>query len=248
MKCPNCSAEYDDTLPKCPFCQAENPHFIKAVKKEILHSLSEEKQNIEQLPEKVVKTTTSKLLRLVPLLLGILIFILIATFIGSKIKVAEKNRKNAAAKEELESCYERGEYDKLLDIFFNSDLSTYDYEKYYVVGSVASDYGFFSNFTESVHTIFSIQDSGKDIRLDSIHSALESGIDGLVYLDEQLSGAAPKSCYTVLEEYKKAYLQDLQTLFSLSEEDIDLLKKAVSEEDTELLTEYDNMIFETLSK
>ncbi len=125
--CPSCSAEYDDTLPKCPYCDTLN---YKGAEAEYLEKLEDVRADMEDLSDVPEQETKKEFIKqgkfLKKILLGIGICVILSMALMYWINREQKTDSKAEYiwKQEnypiWEELYENQEYDTLLEKYWEA--------------------------------------------------------------------------------------------------------------------------------
>ena len=146
ITCPNCGAEYDKHLPKCPYCDYINPEGAEEKYLGDLEKVRQELDHVDELAAEHVRTevrnSTKKLVKRL-ILIGVVILAIVGTtflidYINSRrhydYEMTEAEllwQKDAFAK--LDSLYEKGSYQEaadLLNTYMEEDHRIWDWKHY----------------------------------------------------------------------------------------------------------------------
>lgn len=147
--CPNCGAEYDIHLPKCPYCEFINPEGAEEKYLNDLEKVRQELDHVDELAAERVKSevrnSTKKLGKRV-LIIGIVFLAIIGLaflidhlvsgrFSGYELTEKELAWQNEAF-QELDSLYESGSYEEagmLLNRYSEEKHRVWDWKHYYFI-------------------------------------------------------------------------------------------------------------------
>lgn len=145
--CGNCGAEFDDSLPKCPYCNAIYEIGAEREYMEDLGELKEDLSELSEVPEEVYKKEISKNVKKVMVIVLIVIVILLA-ILGLK-HLAEQiiwGSQEVDTKEQmlwekenfpkLDAWYEDGNYEAILDFQYQvaeEGHYIYDWEHFWFI-------------------------------------------------------------------------------------------------------------------
>ncbi|MDD6656811.1 MAG: hypothetical protein PUE95_05870 [Lachnospiraceae bacterium] len=140
MKCKQCSAEFDDNLPQCPYCGALNYTGAEQEYFEHLHNLNDEMAEMSNDSEETYKSGFQKSMTIVIGIIGgliLLIGLLIGLFFLYHNIEDKKNEEAYHASrvwkntyyEELDAMYAQGNYDEILQ-FLNDHVDDKGYYPY----------------------------------------------------------------------------------------------------------------------
>ena len=136
--CPYCAAEYDDTLPKCPFCGTMNYKGAEAEYLEKLEDVRSDMEDLGSVPEEETKkefAKQGKFLKRLLLIFGIIVLLAIGLMLWS-----DRDTKRDAQADYLwkqtnypifDEMYENEEYEELAEICHQAiqeDLPFFEWE------------------------------------------------------------------------------------------------------------------------
>ena len=138
MICKNCSAEISDDILLCPYCGTENQKVAEKEQQDYIDSYRKKKNNLKNVPNKVVKKTTKGLVYVAGAILGfiVLAILVIGAFSGLVSgNVLAKQEKEIA---KLEKYYAEGDYEAMSQYYEKVGRGGGSYEKYKRVSRVYS--------------------------------------------------------------------------------------------------------------
>lgn len=125
--CPSCTAEYSDTLPKCPYCGTLN---IKGAQAEYLNKLESVRRDLEELEEVPLQETRKEavrqgqFLKKILLVLGVLAVLFAGLMAWSNRPLKENRLEEYKWKQEMfpvfDELYENGDYDVLVEAYWEA--------------------------------------------------------------------------------------------------------------------------------
>ena len=138
MICSNCGAQLPEETELCPYCGAADDNIIERKQEDAIKHYNDEAYKIVSAPERMVKETRLFLWKVAAAVsvAFIILLIICSVFFGIQKKVkAQKARMHEVR---LEACYEAGDYDKLYELCYHSDIYSHNYEKYNTVARIYS--------------------------------------------------------------------------------------------------------------
>lgn len=219
--CPSCNAEYEDTLPKCPYCDLMN---YKGAERAYLNKLEDVREDMGELasiPENTAKEELKKQGHLVRKIIIIIIIVLVLLFgVGylldnipySKVSEKEQFLWQAENFPKFDALYEAGEYEELakrLDEELLGDYSIWSYEH----RAFAFVYGDIMDAKEAMEMI----DSGEDTSDRVYTRLLYSQVDLMIQWerDDELS----EEERAIIEPMMQEVRDDYYTRWQFSEEE-----------------------------
>ena len=128
--CPNCGAEYQEQEESCPYCGFANEQFVQKQHEGRRKLLKRQREEILNLPKSIPKKSVRYLAIGGLILLGIFLLVVLAVFVGSKIKGSyEENQeqKNIAIMEEYLA---QGDFEGLYEFYKELPYAYGVYDKY----------------------------------------------------------------------------------------------------------------------
>lgn len=136
--CSSCAAEYDDTLPKCPYCGTLN---YKGAEAEYFEKLEDVRSDMEELEEVPIHETKRELARQGAFVKKVLLFFGGIVLVLAALTVYMNRDMKMDAKAEyrwkqevfpiLDGLYEEGNFEELLDTYWEvaaDDMPLWDWE------------------------------------------------------------------------------------------------------------------------
>ena len=220
--CSGCGAEYEDTLPKCPYCDLIN---YKGAEKAYLNKLEDVREDMGELayvPESAVKAELKKQGHLIRKIVIVVVIVLILLFSWPYVleflaTVGEPPEKEQFLWQtenfpKFDALYEAGEYDELAEVLNDELLGEYsiwDYEH----RAFAFAYGDISSAKEAMKMI----DSGEDTSENIYTRLLYRQVDLMIQWerDDELSQEERE----ILEPLMDEVVKDFYTRWQMSEEE-----------------------------
>ena len=232
MVCPNCGAEYDDSLEKCPYCQAENEKAVKKRYEEALSGLKKREQNMGKvIPRQIKRIFRKRLVFLFLIVIAAAALWLAGTGYINRWMDEQRGKDElemeAQGLAELEKLYQAGEYDKLWDCmekYEKGEYYFYSFEKYSQVYFVNAYYEDVNRYEEGL-------DAGEGLYEGQLATALLSCSQVLARTEEQTKDSAVLGNEDVLTQFQENCLSFLERLNLTQEEKEEVLLFA-SEEDS----------------
>ena len=153
MICSNCGAQLPEETELCPYCGAANDNIIERKQEDAIKHYNDEANKIVSAPERMVKETRLFLWKAAAAvsLVFIVLLIICSVFFGIQKKIkAQKARMHEV---KLEECYEAGDYDKLYDLCYHSDIHSYSYEKYNIVARIYSGMKYYMDCDDIIEDV-----------------------------------------------------------------------------------------------
>lgn len=137
MICKSCGAEYKENQITCPFCGAENVEEAYRRQEDYVDRLRRKSEFLARLPEWCVKIIGNAMKHFAIIGAVFFVVVLIIAFLVVSIQGSMGVRKMERNLAKLEKLYDKGDYEKLSDFYWDLD-DTYggSYEKYYRTISV----------------------------------------------------------------------------------------------------------------
>lgn len=219
--CPSCNAEYEDTLPKCPYCDLIN---YKGAEKAYLDKLEDVREDMGELayvPENTAKEEFKKQGHLVRKIVIIIIIVLVLLFgVGYLLDnisfggVSEKEQFLWQAENypKFDALYEAGEYEELARIMDEELLGEYSIWSY-EHRAFAFVYGDIMKAKEAMRLI----DTGEDTSQKVYTRLLYSQVDLIIQWerDDELS----EEERAIIEPLLQEVWDDYYTRWQFSEEE-----------------------------
>lgn len=136
--CPNCAAEYEDTLPKCPFCGTMNYKGAEAEYMEKLEDVRSDMADLGNVPEEVTRKELKKqgkFLKKLLLILGVIVLLGAALMVWGN-RESERNLQEDYLWRQtnypiFDEMYADGEYEELAELCsqaIQEDLPFFEWE------------------------------------------------------------------------------------------------------------------------
>lgn len=226
--CKYCAAEFDEMLPKCPYCESTNYKGAEAEYFEKLEDVRDNMEDLEDVPEEEAKKEFRKqgnFLKKVFIIIAIVVVVLVGLMIWSDSRYEIDEKAGFLWKQEnvpiMNDLYEQGKYDEALVIYNegneNPNVSLYDWEH--------------DDFFDAYENVLYIQDT---LEYEASGNELSQvKCTGLFY-DEwkviglEISGMDEEE-HGILREYTDAILKDFDERWDISEEDYQKLYNELEE-------------------
>lgn len=226
--CRYCAAEFDEMLPKCPYCDSTNYKGAEAEYFEKLEDVRDNMEDLEDVPEEEAKKEIRKqgnFLKKVFIVIGVIVVLLVALMIwlDSRYERDEKAgflwvQANVPVMNDL---YEQGKYDEAMAIYIegyqNPDVSLYDWEH--------------DDFFQAYDNILYVQDILEEEA--NGHELSKVECTGLFYDEWKVIGLVNSGMdeeeWGILSEYTNAILKDFHERWNISEEDYEKLYNELEE-------------------
>ena len=229
MICKNCGAEYDDNLIQCPYCEAENTTKVYQNHYEYIDDLKKRTKDVNNLSNKIANASTSIFVKGIVALFVIVVIVLVIGFIWAKANGAIGLGKKEKDLEKLENLYEMGDYNQMLDYYYDCGFRGGAFEKYHRIGSVYSSYEWAMSDLESLKTYTGFVKNGtaKEEPMDTdILSCVKRILMTMVEIAEYREEGYLYGEAEVLEEIDRNLHEILEKeLFLTSDEIEDLFKE-----------------------
>ena len=122
MICSNCGAQLPEETELCPYCGAANDNIIERKQEDAIKHYNDEAYKIVSAPERMVKETRLFLWKVAAAVSVAFIILLIICSIFFGIQKKVKAQKARVHEVRLEEGYEAGDYDKLYELCYHSDI------------------------------------------------------------------------------------------------------------------------------
>lgn len=240
--CKSCSAEFDETLPKCPYCGTMNYKGAEAEYMGKLHKVREDMDDLEHIPKKESKKIVKKRRKFLKALLIIAGIYIVFHIIGSWIMQIQYDRQ---VKEEMywrlenyplmNDMYDRGEYQKMYEYYLNGkeeggSMYTWAHVDFCEL---------YTELLEAEH-ILEGEASGEELSVYDYQSLFyaESRLASVVY-NEDMSEDEKKILLSLAEDE----IQDFYTRWNMDEETMELVEESLKYENGYLDYEFrDNYV------
>lgn len=235
LHCPNCGAQYEAGLLRCPYCKSVDDYQDET---EYLEDMDELKDKLEDLPEDVLREHKKKetvqaaqdLKRILTVVgaiaAALLMFIGVMTFFDKVVegnsdrKIKERAQEEYLWKQEnfpkLDELYKNKDYEGLLEFADSQDnAGLYDWEHYALLDGlrilkyIPSDIAIVEEMEQNNET-------GTDHYLDTLAYLLRDELE-LLYFDHREVSAEDVG---TIREMSGEYLKDLETRFALTDEEL----------------------------
>ena len=234
--CSGCGAEYEDNLPKCPYCDLIN---YKGAEREYMNKLEdvrEEMGDLAHVPEETVKAEIKKqghlLRKIIIVIIAVILVYCGGSYLIAHFLIGEKSEKEqflwqAENFPKFDALYEAGEYEELADVLSEELLGEYsiwDYEH----RAFAFVYGNISDAKEAMERI----DSGEDTSEEMYVSLLYNQIDLIIQWgredelsDEERAIIEPLMGVVIDDFYNRWQMSDeeYEKMIEIAEENYDVL-------------------------
>ena len=249
LRCPNCGAEYEAGLLRCPYCRSVDDYQDET---EYLEDLDELKDKLEDMPEDVLQEhkkkevvqTAQDMKRILTvvgavavaflLLIGVSAFFDQVVFGNSESKVREREREEYLWKQEnfpkLDALYESRDYEGLLAFADETDNNgIYDWEHYPLLDGLRI-LKFIPDEIEMVEELKAEGRTDTQQYRDGLAFLLKDELN-LLYFDKRQVSAEDAR---IIKELSSEYLADLETRFALTPEELEELEKMVARNSGEI--------------
>ena len=189
MICSNCGAQLPEETELCPYCGAADDNIIERKQEDAIKHYNDEAYKIVSAPERMVKETRLFLWKVAAAVsvAFIILLIICSVFFGIQKKVkAQKARMHEVR---LEACYEAGDYDKLYELCYHSDIYSHNYEKYNTVARIYSGMKYYIECDDIIEAVKANPDryylfmSEDDINLFKTQSYLKTADEERIVQD-----------------------------------------------------------------
>lgn len=227
--CPDCAAEYEETLPKCPYCGRMNYKGAEIAYLNKLEDVRDDMEALGEIPQQAVKAELKKQGHLVRKIIIIIVCVLMALCAlvyvrlhpgTSKVSEKEQFLWQSENFPKFDAMYAAGEYQELADVLqkeLQGDYSIWDYQH----RAFAFVYDNISDAKMAMQMI----DSGEDTSRDMYTTLLYNQMDFMVQWGRK--GQLSERERAIIEPLKDVIVEDFQTRWQMSDEEYqDLLKKA----------------------
>ena len=241
LRCPNCGALYREGLLHCPYCRSVDDYQDES---EYLEDLDELKDRVEDLPETAQKESEraqkkelvmdmKKILFRVGLAAGIFLLLVGAGVFVDRVVEGNSGTKDAKKQKEaylwkqenfakLDELYEKKDYQGLLDFEAENDnAGIYDWEHYPLLEALR-DMDALDHELQYAET-FGGKD-GSQLDLDNRAMILKYELE-LLFFDKRAALDADKE---IVKERSAGYLQDMETRFALTPQELEELEKTAA--------------------
>ena len=207
MYCSNCGAEIDGNEARCPYCGMVNPYGAEKEHLNKLNEIRDRTKQLEDIPEKEVKTELKKnsllLFRIFAVLAGLVIVLTLSVFLMSRNsdKKWEAQQKEELVFEsqyfgELEDLYEAGDDEAVVAFIYDhldekGSGAFYDWPHFDYYSCYYEPYTEFKRARDTLGTFTPDGRSEKD-KISVLGICLSSGFE-LLYVNEDRSYLEPLS-------------------------------------------------------
>ena len=189
MICSNCGAQLPEETELCPYCGAADDNIIERKQGDAIKHYNDEAYKIVSAPERMVKETRLFLWKVAAAVsvAFIILLIICSVFFGIQKKV--KAQKARVHEVRLEECYEAGDYDKLYELCYHSDIYSHNYEKYNTVARIYSGMKYYIECDDIIEAVKANPDrfylfmSEDDINLFKTQSYLKTADEERIVQD-----------------------------------------------------------------
>ncbi|MGN0375679.1 MAG: hypothetical protein ACI4EN_09295 [Butyrivibrio sp.] len=221
MKCTGCNAEIDEHTLICPYCGAENEELARHAQAEEIQYYKDKTRELKKLPDRVVKASTKWILRIAAALLAVFVIVFIVVKIinhNADRKSVDKLNNEIAV---LEEYYQSGNYEKMSRYLDSLEYRGASFEKYRRVAGLNDSVDWRTKAVENEYEYICCTNEA-DISIQMVAVTLEYVVTELVcilsYEEEGYLYGEGQGC----EDIKTIYYDCLNSLFGLSETDIDI--------------------------
>lgn len=130
MICKNCSAEISEKELLCPYCGTENFDVAKSEQEEYLAHFKKKRDEVKNIPEKMMKNGPKKILKVVGTLIGVAVVVLVVVAGFSRIMAGDSLAKQQKQIEKLEAYYQAGDYEQMCEYYEKLEVYGGSFEKY----------------------------------------------------------------------------------------------------------------------
>lgn len=130
MICKNCGAKISQDILLCPYCGTENSDVAKKEQQDYINDYEKKKQELKNVPQKVLKKTTKWLWYCGCGIIGIVILAIIVVMGFSKLTEGDMLAKQEKELAKLESYYVAGDYEAMCKYLDKVVRYGGSYEKY----------------------------------------------------------------------------------------------------------------------
>ena len=125
--CGSCGAEFEDTLPKCPYCGTMNYKGAEQEYMEKLSDIREDLEDLEEVPKEEVKKEIRRqghFLRKILVAVGLVVVALASLFYWLSRRDERDSKQDYLWKQEnfpyMEELYEAGQYEELVAVYLDA--------------------------------------------------------------------------------------------------------------------------------
>ena len=240
LSCPNCGAQYEAGLLRCPYCGSVDDYQDET---EYLEDLDELRDKLEDMPEDVLREHKKKetveaardmkrILTLVGAVAAAILLLIGASVFFDRVVAGNSDQKrNERAKEEylwkqenfpkLDEFYENKDYEGLLE-FANSqeNIGLYDWDHYALIDGLR----ILKYIPDDIAILEELERQNKkdtDHYRDSLACLLREELE-LLYFDHR---QVPAEDAVIIREMSGECLRDLETRFALTPEELAMFEK-----------------------
>lgn len=213
--CPSCGAEFESDKVKCPFC---GTIYYKAAEAEYMDKLEDVKEDLEDLKDSAQEETKGQFKKVWKWLV---ILLVIFAAVGATVLIYDERRSKRYEEEDRqeylwrsnnypvwEELYDNGDYDQLMELYIKAANEGHNLYKCP-----------HSGFCEVLRQIMSAKEALAEY--ESTGYGIEEVMYRELYLFElDYHKDVSEEEYKYLDEMRKPYIDDLNTRFSLSEEEL----------------------------
>lgn len=223
--CRSCGAEYPSELPACPYCGTMN---LPAAEKEYMNKLEDVRSDLEELSGLAGREAgrgTKALLKKLMIAVAAAVLVLLAVLGYNSYRARAEAEKEKAeylwqreAFAEMDRLYSAGDYDALLELYLDAGG-----EGHHVWDYAHRDFCEYMLELNNAQYLLAQVEKGVDDRVMLFQSEL------LLYRLERLTSLTAEE-RQMLEEMRAPLLEDLQSRFQLSEEELSTFRKTLDRE------------------
>lgn len=237
--CQFCGAEFDEMLPKCPYCDSTN---IKGAEAEYMDKLEDVRSDMEDLAQVPMQETKkelkkqTKLILIVVIAIVALLLVLVAVELAyDKIYFGERDKQADYVWQQenypiLDELYEQENYDELYELYYQAvveDKPIYNWEHYEFCAAI-------SNFMD-VEEIWAREKAGESLS--------DWEYVTLLYMGFRIKNYEESTSYTQQEKEKLApYIErvraDFEVRWSFTEEELAAFEKEAEDNNSWVSYEY----------
>lgn len=225
VECSSCGAQFDEMLPKCPYCASMS---IKGAQAEYMEKLEDVRESMEDLAavpmqetKKEFKKQTKFVLIVVGVILGLLLcFVLVELIFGYRSEKRDRQADYAWQQENfpiLNELYEQENYEEMVEIYVNA------YKENKPVGAWEHyEFGAAMEMFLDIEDTWAREQAGEELTKWDYHD--------LLYMGFRVDNYEESSAYTTEEKERMApYIErvraDFETRWQFSEEELEEFEK-----------------------
>ncbi len=224
--CEFCGAEFDEMLPKCPYCDSTNIKGAETAYMEMLEDVRSDMEELTQMPAREAKKEWKKQTKFILLVIGIMLVMLLG-LVGLELlsnsgfdKSQQEKQEDYLWKQEklsaFEEAYEQGNDEALMDMYYEAVVENkpvYDWEHV--------DYCYVLSYYKDMEYVWAKIDRGEPPMSVSEYAGLLTGYSFVEYYYNKLS-EDEKERFTPYYEKAKA---DYEARWEFQGEEWETLEK-----------------------